>query len=252
MVSKSDENGDMHSQLRHLETTAYSAVVSAVRAQGELTWEKQKIIDRLRDIFHISSESHHAEVARAEADTLIQQISASVSGHTITPHRDESELKYAKSTDTESESDNEHTKRRASTKGRGSIGGKQPAKKRARKNVKKHEEEPVTTSEPKKKRAKKPTKLEDPHVEEQQPVQPPPPKADSPKPEEEEEDLDSKSNTEIEEIADKEDTEIEELQERLKSTSDPDIRQSIMAALKPKRVRLDKLIEQIQKRNPGN
>ena len=56
------------------EVTAYGAVVSALQAQGELSWEKQKLIDRLRDVFHISNERHQAEISRAETDPKIQQI----------------------------------------------------------------------------------------------------------------------------------------------------------------------------------
>ena len=59
------------------ETNAYSAIVSSFRAQGEINWEKLKILTQLQQMLHISTKRHSAELLRAEADVKIQQVAQS-------------------------------------------------------------------------------------------------------------------------------------------------------------------------------
>ncbi len=71
-----ESNGTLHlfKKLRELENHAYSAVVSAFRAQGELTWTKLKILDDLKAVLHVSQQRHRAELVRVESDKVIQDI----------------------------------------------------------------------------------------------------------------------------------------------------------------------------------
>eukprot|EP01116_Phalansterium_solitarium_P000860 TRINITY_DN10709_c0_g1_i1.p1 TRINITY_DN10709_c0_g1~~TRINITY_DN10709_c0_g1_i1.p1 ORF type:complete len:439 (-),score=133.41 TRINITY_DN10709_c0_g1_i1:182-1498(-) len=52
--------------LRQLEFEAYSAVIAAFRAQGELTWQKDCVLSGLRAVLKVSDERHKLEVQRAE------------------------------------------------------------------------------------------------------------------------------------------------------------------------------------------
>jgi tRNA U34 5-carboxymethylaminomethyl modifying GTPase MnmE/TrmE len=65
--------------------------------------------------------------------------------------------------------------------------------------------------------------------------------------EQEDEELNNATVEQIEEIATKENNEIEDLEKRLETTVDAEQRNQIMAALKPKRARLDKLIERLER-----
>jgi len=73
-TSKQIQQKALFTRLRHLETTAYSGVISALRCQGELSWEKQKVLDQLRILLHISPQRHCAELLRSESDPLVQKI----------------------------------------------------------------------------------------------------------------------------------------------------------------------------------
>ena len=62
---------------RHIsELEAYSSVVSALRAQGELTKERRKIMNDLSNILNISIERHKAEIRRAINDEQLNTIAA--------------------------------------------------------------------------------------------------------------------------------------------------------------------------------
>ena len=49
--------------LRHYELEAYSAVVTALRAEGKINDNKKSILKDLREILGISVERHKAEVS---------------------------------------------------------------------------------------------------------------------------------------------------------------------------------------------
>lgn len=59
------------------EINAYSSVVSAFRAQGEMNWEKLKVLTQLQQMLHISTNRHSMELLRCEADVKIQQVAQS-------------------------------------------------------------------------------------------------------------------------------------------------------------------------------
>lgn len=56
------------------ELTTYSHVVSVLRAQGELTKEKKKLLSDLQTMFSISLERHRAEIRRAVNDEKLTTI----------------------------------------------------------------------------------------------------------------------------------------------------------------------------------
>ena len=60
---------------------AYSSVVSALRAQGELTKERRKIMNDLSNVLNIPIERHKAEVRRAVNDELLNTIAVSLCGN---------------------------------------------------------------------------------------------------------------------------------------------------------------------------
>jgi len=62
---------------RQYELEAYSAVISAFRAQGELTWKKETILQELRGVLKISEDRHKMELKRVE-----ETISSSTVGYT--------------------------------------------------------------------------------------------------------------------------------------------------------------------------
>ncbi|ESP04962.1 hypothetical protein LOTGIDRAFT_109747 [Lottia gigantea] len=70
--------------LRRLELEGYSAVLSAFRAQGDLTKEKKKILQDLQNILSISTERHRAEVRRAVNDEKFATIAHNISGANTT------------------------------------------------------------------------------------------------------------------------------------------------------------------------
>lgn len=56
------------------ELSTYSKIVSVLRAQGELTKEKRKLLSELQSIFSISVERHRAEIRRAVNDEVLNTI----------------------------------------------------------------------------------------------------------------------------------------------------------------------------------
>lgn len=56
------------------ELEAYSSLVSALRAQGELSKEKRKLLQDLASTLNISMERHRAEVRRAVNDEKLATI----------------------------------------------------------------------------------------------------------------------------------------------------------------------------------
>ncbi|XP_045200175.2 BRCA2-interacting transcriptional repressor EMSY-like [Mercenaria mercenaria] len=65
--------------LRRVELEAYSAIVSAFRAQGDLNKEKKKILHDLQQFLSISTERHRAEVRRAVNDEKLATIADNMS-----------------------------------------------------------------------------------------------------------------------------------------------------------------------------
>ncbi|XP_043661970.1 BRCA2-interacting transcriptional repressor EMSY [Drosophila teissieri] len=66
--------------LRRLELESYSHVVSVFRAQGALSETKAKLLEELRQHFHINQERHRAEVRRAANDEQLCTIAENVCG----------------------------------------------------------------------------------------------------------------------------------------------------------------------------
>ncbi|XP_041674778.1 LOW QUALITY PROTEIN: BRCA2-interacting transcriptional repressor EMSY [Drosophila eugracilis] len=66
--------------LRRLELESYSHVVSVFRAQGALSETKAKLLEELRQQFHINQERHRAEVRRAANDEQLCTIAENVCG----------------------------------------------------------------------------------------------------------------------------------------------------------------------------
>lgn len=66
--------------LRKLELEAYAGVISALRAQGDLTKDKKDLLGELTKILGISTERHRAEVRRAVNDERLTTIAFHMSG----------------------------------------------------------------------------------------------------------------------------------------------------------------------------
>jgi len=66
--------------LRNLECSAYSSVVDAFRAGGDLTDEKKASLAELAKIFNIPADRHKTEIRRAINDELLNTISFRLSG----------------------------------------------------------------------------------------------------------------------------------------------------------------------------
>ncbi|XP_023216198.1 BRCA2-interacting transcriptional repressor EMSY-like isoform X1 [Centruroides sculpturatus] len=66
--------------LRKLELEAYAAIVSAFRAQGELTKDKKKLLQELSTVLSISLERHRAEIRRAVNDERLNTIADRIYG----------------------------------------------------------------------------------------------------------------------------------------------------------------------------
>uniref|UniRef100_A0A1A8IKQ5 BRCA2-interacting transcriptional repressor EMSY n=1 Tax=Nothobranchius kuhntae TaxID=321403 RepID=A0A1A8IKQ5_NOTKU len=66
--------------LRKLELEAYAGVISALRAQGDLTKDKKDLLAGLTKILGISTERHRAEVRRAVNDERLTTIAYHMSG----------------------------------------------------------------------------------------------------------------------------------------------------------------------------
>jgi phosphoenolpyruvate synthase/pyruvate phosphate dikinase len=65
----------LYKRLRQIENNAYGYIIKAFCAEGELTWEKQNIIDQLKIIFHITEERHRLELKKNEENQIIKNIS---------------------------------------------------------------------------------------------------------------------------------------------------------------------------------
>ena len=66
--------------LRCLELDAYGSMVSVLRAQGPLTSERQRLLQELAKVLHISNERHRAEVRRAVNDEKLATIAEQLNG----------------------------------------------------------------------------------------------------------------------------------------------------------------------------
>uniref|UniRef100_A0A8C1AH50 BRCA2-interacting transcriptional repressor EMSY n=1 Tax=Cyprinus carpio carpio TaxID=630221 RepID=A0A8C1AH50_CYPCA len=66
--------------LRKLELEAYAGVISALRAQGDLTKDKKELLGELTRVLSISTERHRAEVRRAVNDERLTTIAYHMSG----------------------------------------------------------------------------------------------------------------------------------------------------------------------------
>ncbi|XP_028412808.1 BRCA2-interacting transcriptional repressor EMSY-like [Dendronephthya gigantea] len=66
--------------LRRIELEAYSALVTALRAQGELDRQKKKLLRELGEQLSISTERHRAEIRRAISDDRLSMIAECVCG----------------------------------------------------------------------------------------------------------------------------------------------------------------------------
>jgi len=65
-VNQPKTNSKVETDKRQLEFEAYAALISAFRAQGELSWKKETILQDLRTILKISDERHKMEIKRAD------------------------------------------------------------------------------------------------------------------------------------------------------------------------------------------
>lgn len=66
--------------LRKLELEAYASVISAFRAQGQLTKDKKSSLQVLSKCLRISAERHRAEIRRAVNDELLSLVASSIAG----------------------------------------------------------------------------------------------------------------------------------------------------------------------------
>ncbi|XP_071798440.1 uncharacterized protein [Asterias amurensis] len=66
--------------LRRTELEAYAGIVSAFRAQGDLTKDKKNILNELSTTLSISTERHRAEVRRAVNDEKLSTVAERLSG----------------------------------------------------------------------------------------------------------------------------------------------------------------------------
>ncbi|PIK46530.1 hypothetical protein BSL78_16594 [Apostichopus japonicus] len=73
-INESMSHVECQKVLRRLELEAYCGLVSAFRAQGELTPEKRELLKSVQQILSISTERHKAEVRRAFNDETLTNI----------------------------------------------------------------------------------------------------------------------------------------------------------------------------------
>ncbi|XP_078613929.1 BRCA2-interacting transcriptional repressor EMSY-like isoform X3 [Branchiostoma floridae x Branchiostoma japonicum] len=66
--------------LRRLELEAYASLISAFRAQGDLSKDKKKLLDEIAKVLSISTERHRAEVRRAVNDESLSTVADVLSG----------------------------------------------------------------------------------------------------------------------------------------------------------------------------
>ncbi|XP_066594506.1 BRCA2-interacting transcriptional repressor EMSY isoform X2 [Prorops nasuta] len=71
---------DCRKCLRCLELDAYGSMVSVLRAQGPFTDEKQKLLQELAKVLHITNERHRAEIRRAVNDEKLAAIAEQLNG----------------------------------------------------------------------------------------------------------------------------------------------------------------------------
>lgn len=74
-------------KLRTLELDAYASIVSAFRAQGDLTAKKLELLQELQIVLHVTLDRHKAEIRRAINDetlyTIAKRLSSESSNHTV-------------------------------------------------------------------------------------------------------------------------------------------------------------------------
>ncbi|XP_053673803.1 BRCA2-interacting transcriptional repressor EMSY [Anopheles nili] len=66
--------------LRRLELESYGTVISTFRAQGCLSKEKQRMLEELRRVLHISTDRHRAEARRVANDERLTTVAEVISG----------------------------------------------------------------------------------------------------------------------------------------------------------------------------
>lgn len=84
----------LEQQLRRLEVEAYCAVVSAFRAQGELTWKKAQLLQDLRQVLRVPEERHKMELKRVTDDETLAEL-AKLSAGLHTPGDDDAKKSRA-------------------------------------------------------------------------------------------------------------------------------------------------------------
>jgi len=62
------------STMRQMEVEAYSALVSALFSQGELTWRKEQMLQEVRWALNISDDLHRRELQRVHTDPMLIHI----------------------------------------------------------------------------------------------------------------------------------------------------------------------------------
>ncbi|XP_041352455.1 BRCA2-interacting transcriptional repressor EMSY-like isoform X2 [Gigantopelta aegis] len=70
--------------LRRIELEAYSSIITAFRAQGDLTKEKKSMLQDLQTVLSISTERHRAEVRRAVNDEKLATVADNIAGSNTT------------------------------------------------------------------------------------------------------------------------------------------------------------------------
>lgn len=146
-------------------------ILSTFRAQGELTWQKHKVLEDLRVLLHISPQRHRAEMLRAESDPLLQKIATHCNEKEhVRPPYEEEEVTTAEQTrlaemalysysDTESEAEDVHHRfaapRLRGARGQYAADAAGAQKKRGRKR---REREEGAVEKPKKRKVGRPPK----------------------------------------------------------------------------------------------
>lgn len=68
---------------RKKELEAYGSMISVLRAQGPLTDDKQKLLQQLAKLLHISDERHRCEIRRVANDQILQQLQNTFMGQIL-------------------------------------------------------------------------------------------------------------------------------------------------------------------------
>uniref|UniRef100_A0A182Y685 Uncharacterized protein n=1 Tax=Anopheles stephensi TaxID=30069 RepID=A0A182Y685_ANOST len=66
--------------LRRLELESYGTLISTFRAQGSLSKEKQRLLEELRRMLHISNDRHRAEARRVANDERLTTVAEIIAG----------------------------------------------------------------------------------------------------------------------------------------------------------------------------